>query len=237
MRGRGGGDDRRGRSLYAGRARGGGRHRRDRGGDRPHARRDQPGLRGERGDPALGPGGAVRGALHRVGLRLDRPRPSRGSVGRPPGRGARSARPGRGGPRAPCRRRVQCLRYSPPPRRVRPHRLGLRWPDVRARARSQHGALSRPVPGAAERRWRAVCRTSSGVRLREPADIRAERPAVGALEDDHVLRRLLQSGRRRVRGIASFLECDAALRRRPVGRRPRLRRVGRRRPGRRGGRP
>ncbi len=215
-----------------GRARGGGRRGRDRGGGRPDDRRDQPGLRGERGPPPPRARGTLRGGVHGDRRLRRRSRPPGGPVGRSPGRGARPPRPCRGRPRAPDRRRrARRLRHSLSRRSLRPDPPGLRGTDLRARARAQSGAPARPLSGS---RRRAQPAAGSGVRLREPACVRGGRRAVPSLAHDHVLQHPLRRHPCDLRAVAPFLESAPALRRRRVGRRLRRRRVGRDRSRRRG---
>ena len=82
--------DRRSCRLHAGRSRGCRRHRRDRDGDRSDGRRDQRSLRGERRSPPSGARGEIGGAVRRGGG-FPGSTPTRGSVGRLHGRGARDA--------------------------------------------------------------------------------------------------------------------------------------------------
>ena len=94
------------------------------------------------------------------------------------------------------------------------HPDGVWRADLRARARAQHGAATRPVSG---RRVRGERVFAPRVRLREPGGVRRGRPGVGPLDHDHVLRAALPPGRRHVLGVAPLLESAPALRRRPAG--------------------
>ena len=131
------------------RARGGGRDRRGRGGDRPLGRGDQRGLRGERGAPARGVDGPLGGAVYRDG-RL----PRSSTVSQDPSDGhlheAHALRDRTGADMvhlivADPYYNVCGVAYLPGlgwPGPFRPHRPRLRRHRLRARAGPQHGASS-----------------------------------------------------------------------------------------------